>query len=301
MTAPLQSSLVTVKGRDGFHWALAIDAPEGIAVIEVGYEPFLNADDFWDHQKVIRKVTTAVRELRAIPGGYVELTVFNRTLRGSMQAHSFIDAPILVMPASSCSDGLATYRAALSRIEEGQPELHPDYAPIAEVDIIHVHTDGSASRGSRSHVGYGWIADNGRFGYGAEQGGHAHVGELWAIARALEGLQRTPSRDLVVHSDSQGVIDTVRGILRGATVIDGYDTATRKPLRVIAEMGRRRNVTLTWVRGHAGDPANEAADRLAVLGRRNHEADLSRSDARPIAQRIVSDLQLSARLQHVGA
>lgn len=93
--------------------------------------------------------------------------------------------------------------------------------------------------------------------------------ELTAIIRGLEALTR-PSRVRVV-TDSQYVKQGItQWILRWRR--NGWRTADKQPVknrdlweRLDALLGRHQ-VEWTWVRGHAGHPENERADRLANQG-----------------------------------
>ena len=52
----------------------------------------------------------------------------------------------------------------------------------------------------------------------------------------------------------------------------GWKTAANKPVKnqdlwqALDQAVRRHRVSWRWVKGHAGDPGNEEADRLANLG-----------------------------------
>jgi len=89
---------------------------------------------------------------------------------------------------------------------------------------------------------------------------------------ALKGLELTPpGAVVVVTSDSQllvkGADEWIDGWIR-----KGWRTSTGKPVenrdlweRLLLAM-RNRTVEWVWVRGHAGHPENERADRLAAAG-----------------------------------
>lgn len=90
--------------------------------------------------------------------------------------------------------------------------------------------------------------------------------ELTAAIRALESLKR-PCR-VVLTTDSQyvrkGITEWMANWKRR-----GWKTADRKPVknvdlwRRLDEARARHEVQWHWVRGHAGHPENELADRLA--------------------------------------
>lgn len=93
--------------------------------------------------------------------------------------------------------------------------------------------------------------------------------ELTAAIEALEALTRPVAVDLYTDSNylRQGItewIDTWKA--------NGWRTAQKKPVknedlwRRLDEARQRHDVTFHWVRGHAGDPENEAAHDLAQTG-----------------------------------
>ena len=93
--------------------------------------------------------------------------------------------------------------------------------------------------------------------------------ELTAPLRALESL---PARSTVrLWTDSTYVRDGItRWMLRWK--VNGWQTAGREPVknadlwRLLDTEVRRHEVQWHWVKGHAGHPGNERADRLAARG-----------------------------------
>jgi ribonuclease HI len=93
--------------------------------------------------------------------------------------------------------------------------------------------------------------------------------ELTAAIEGLEALTRGCAVDL--HTDSQylrnGITSWIHGWKR-----NGWKTADKKPVknedlwRRLDEAIARHDITWHWVKGHAGDTLNEAADLLARQG-----------------------------------
>ena len=93
--------------------------------------------------------------------------------------------------------------------------------------------------------------------------------ELTAVIRALEALKR-PSR-VHVHTDSQyvqkGISEWIHNWKR-----NGWRTADKKPVKktdlwqLLDGLARQHEIRWIWVKGHAGHPGNERADRLANRG-----------------------------------
>jgi ribonuclease HI len=93
--------------------------------------------------------------------------------------------------------------------------------------------------------------------------------ELTAAIEGLEALTRGCAVDL--HTDSQylrnGITSWIHGWKR-----NGWKTADKKPVknedlwRRLDAAIARHDITWHWVKGHAGDTMNEAADLLARQG-----------------------------------
>jgi ribonuclease HI len=106
----------------------------------------------------------------------------------------------------------------------------------------------------------------------ARNGVSADTWELWGhlsstsnnraeVLGVLAALEWVPPRStIVVRSDSQYTVNVLAGTYKAKANVDLW-TELR---RVVAE--KSLIVRPEWVRGHAGDPGNERADRLAVLG-----------------------------------
>ena len=90
--------------------------------------------------------------------------------------------------------------------------------------------------------------------------------ELLAAIRALEALNR-PCK-VVLWTDSIYVRDGITRWIHGWRR-NGWKTADRKPVKnaelwqALLDAAGRHDVTWKWVKGHAGHPENERADRLA--------------------------------------
>jgi ribonuclease HI len=90
--------------------------------------------------------------------------------------------------------------------------------------------------------------------------------ELTAVIEALNALKG--NCDVVLYTDSRYVIDGINSWIDNWKA-RGWKTSARKPVRnqdlwqaLDAARGRHR-INWQWVKGHAGVPGNEEADRLA--------------------------------------
>jgi ribonuclease HI len=138
-------------------------------------------------------------------------------------------------------------------------------------EVVELYTDG-ACKGNPGPGGWGALL---RFKgvekelFGGEPATTNNRMELTAVIRGLEALTRR-CRVRVV-TDSQYVRQGItQWIVRWRS--NGWRTADRKPVKnrdlweaLDAQLGRHQ-IHWQWVKGHAGHPENERADRLANLG-----------------------------------
>lgn len=136
---------------------------------------------------------------------------------------------------------------------------------------VEIYTDG-ACRGNPGPGGWGALllyGDHRRELFGGESATTNNRMELTAAIKALQSLKRPC--DLVLYTDSQYVR---KGILEWIQnwKVRGWKTAAKKPVKnsdlwqaLDAEVNRH-TVHWVWVKGHAGNAGNEAADALANRG-----------------------------------
>ena len=137
--------------------------------------------------------------------------------------------------------------------------------------VVEIYSDG-ACRGNPGPGGWGAVL---RYNLKEKElwGGEASTTnnrmELMAAIRALEALKRRSRVKLytdslyVMKGISQWIHDWKRR---------GWRTADKKPVknedlwRRLEELAAQHDVEWHWVRGHAGHPENERADKLANKG-----------------------------------
>ena len=139
---------------------------------------------------------------------------------------------------------------------------------MTEMPHVEIATDG-ACKGNPGPGGWGALI---RFGVkekelaGAETLTTNNRMELTAAIRALEALKQ-PCR-VTLSTDSRYVIDGLTKWIHGWQK-NGWKTADRKPVKnaelwqELLVAAKRHRIEWTWVKGHAGHPDNERADRLA--------------------------------------
>jgi ribonuclease HI len=138
-------------------------------------------------------------------------------------------------------------------------------------DIVDIFTDGACS-GNPGPGGWGAVLRMGSHQkelFGGEPATTNNRMELTAVIRALEALKRPVIAR--VHTDSQyvqkGISEWIHAWKRR-----GWKTADRQPVknddlwRELDALSSRHRIEWHWVRGHAGHPDNERADRLARRG-----------------------------------
>jgi len=138
--------------------------------------------------------------------------------------------------------------------------------------VVDIYTDG-ACHGNPGPGGWGAVL---RYG-GSEKelyGGTVEATtnnrmELMAPIRALESLTRPVA--VRVHTDSTYVRDGITQWIRRWKA-NGWQTTGRRPVKNVDLWQRLdcavagHDVSWHWVKGHAGHPDNERADRLAAHG-----------------------------------
>ncbi len=126
--------------------------------------------------------------------------------------------------------------------------------------------DGSAL-GNPGPAGWGWYVDDDCWASGGWPHGTNNMGELMAVLDLLH--QSAPlGRGLVVYCDSTYVINSITKWMpgwkrRGWRKGDGKPVLNVDLMQALDAAMTGRDVEFRWVKGHAGHPLNEAADRLA--------------------------------------
>ena len=137
--------------------------------------------------------------------------------------------------------------------------------------VVEIYSDG-ACRGNPGPGGWGAVL---RFNgtekelFGGEAATTNNKMELTAVIRALEALTR-PSK-VHVYTDSQYVQKGIKEWIHGWKR-NGWKTAAKEPVKnkelwiELDALRGKHEIEWHWVKGHAGHPENERADRLANKG-----------------------------------
>jgi ribonuclease HI len=139
---------------------------------------------------------------------------------------------------------------------------------VTELPQVEIATDG-ACKGNPGPGGWGAVI---RMGTHEKElsGGEAHTTnnrmELQAAISGLNALTR-PCR-VMLSTDSRYVMDGLTKWIKGWQR-NGWKTADKKPVKnadlwqALLDAAAPHRIEWVWVKGHAGHPENERADRLA--------------------------------------
>ncbi len=136
---------------------------------------------------------------------------------------------------------------------------------------IEIYTDG-ACRGNPGPGGWGVVLIAGRHRKTMHGGEAETTNNRMELTAAIEALNALKSASRVtLHTDSKYVMDGINEWLANWKK-RGWKTSARKPVKnqdlweALDEATQRHDITWKWVKGHDGNPGNEAADELANLG-----------------------------------
>jgi len=139
---------------------------------------------------------------------------------------------------------------------------------MTELPLVEIATDG-ACKGNPGRGGWGVVLRMGTTEKelsGGERDTTNNRMELMAAIQGLKALQR-PCR-VKLHTDSRYVMDGLTKWIHG-WLRNGWKTADRKPVKnaelwqELLAAAKPHRIEWIWVKGHAGHPDNERADKLA--------------------------------------
>jgi ribonuclease HI len=141
----------------------------------------------------------------------------------------------------------------------------------ANAKTVVIYTDG-ACKGNPGPGGWGAYLASGAMEkelFGGQSATTNNRMELTAVIEALNALKKPC--EVIVYTDSSYVQQGIKTWIHNWKA-RGWKTADKKPVknedlwRALDAAAARHQVDWRWVKGHAGDPGNERADRLANQG-----------------------------------
>ncbi len=139
---------------------------------------------------------------------------------------------------------------------------------MSELSRVEIATDG-ACKGNPGPGGWGAVIRSGareKELSGGERLTTNNRMELMAVIEALNALKRPC--DVALSTDSRYVMDGLTKWIHGWRK-NGWKTAAKQPVKnadlwqALVEATARHKISWQWVKGHAGHPDNERADKLA--------------------------------------
>ena len=134
-----------------------------------------------------------------------------------------------------------------------------------------IYTDG-ACRGNPGPGGWGVLIIGGRHRKTMHVGDPLTTNNRMELTAAIEALNALKNgQRVVLHTDSKYVMDGINEWMPNWKK-RGWKTAAKKPVKnkdlwqTLDEAVARHEIDWRWVRGHDGNPGNEAADALANRG-----------------------------------
>jgi ribonuclease HI len=137
-----------------------------------------------------------------------------------------------------------------------------------ELPLVEIATDG-ACKGNPGPGGWGVVLRSGTTERELAGGEPLTTNNRMELTAAVEGLNalKRPCR-VKLSTDSRYVMDGLTRWIHGWRR-NGWKTADRKPVKnadlwqALIEAAAPHRIEWQWVKGHAGHPDNERADRLA--------------------------------------
>ena len=141
---------------------------------------------------------------------------------------------------------------------------------MSDSNKITIYTDGACS-GNPGPGGYGAVMQYGKHRRELSGGFRKTTNNRMELLAVIEGLL-TLNRpcDVTVYSDSKYIVDAVNLGWARRWQANGWQRNKRERAlnpdlwAQLLDLLDTHQVTLRWVKGHAGNPGNERADALAV-------------------------------------
>ena len=140
------------------------------------------------------------------------------------------------------------------------------------MNSIIIYTDGGCS-GNPGPGGWAYIIKTAELEK-SRSGGDSYTTnnkmELTAVIKSLEAILKDPhlvKESIDLHTDSQYVKNGITSWINN-WIKNGWKTAAKKPVKnkelwiELKKVSDQLNINWIWVKGHAGNPLNEACDSM---------------------------------------
>lgn len=290
--APTEISVrvrLTARSRKGI-WAIGYQRSDGECAVTSGVVP-AGADEH------LTRADAAVAALAAVLDIAPALGKVALDLGGNLGMRSAFFTALQAFPdirLSTCSHK-SPYRTAVKEALNALDE--PARLRVVKQSLV-VAADASL-RTNGTTAGLGWVVATvdgsvlscGKSVRPVTRRGDIVLGELAAINRGLaaaKGLGFPPPEDgtVTVLTDSRAALATLRKVREGKHLA-AVPLESIKEAEAVLAVAAGYPVAFEWVKGHVGHHLNEAADRLAVMARRNREFGVTRA----VGDRMFKDLR----------
>lgn len=141
---------------------------------------------------------------------------------------------------------------------------------ISEQNPLYIGTDGSFNLVTKK-ASYAWVSSEGEYSFGrVKRAENINEAELYSIYEALKDTQYTDAIR-IIETDSMNAWRFVKALTENKLYFLGENNSFARFLfREISSLleSSHNDVAIHWVKGHAGHPLNDRADRLALFSLR---------------------------------